>query len=517
MKKISSAHDAVALIQDGMSIAIGGFVGIGGAEEVLAALGARYRETGSPRNLTLISPASTGNRQGKGLEHLAQEGLVGRIITSHVGFTPAIAEMIFGNKVECTLMPLGTMLHIIRARAGGKPGILSHVGLGTFVDPRVEGDRGNAITTKNYGEVMQVDGKDYLFYRSPRVDVAIIRATTADERANLTMEKEAIFMDQLSMAQAARSCGGIVIAQVERIAAYGTLKPKDVRVPGVIVDRVVRASPENHKQGYMVDYEPGLSGEVRVPLSSLGALPLDERKICARRAAMELVRDGTVNLGVGFPEGVAAVAAEEGVSDQIILVVESGTYAGVPSGGLLFGSCLSPDAIIEHNYQLDYFDGGGLDLGYLGLAEADQYGNLNVSKFGGRVVGPGGFINISQDARRMVFCGSFTAGGLKVACSNGELKIVNEGRNKKFVEQVAQVTFSGTYAASVGQDVLYITERAVFSLTKEGLVLTEIAPGIDLQRDIFDQMCFRPQVAPDLKTMDARIFHDQPMGLVLDR
>lgn len=515
MKKLSSAQEAVALIEDGMSIAVGGFVGIGGAEEVLAALGARFRETGSPRNLTLISPASTGNRQGKGLEHLAQEGLVARIITSHVGFTPTMAEMIFGDKIKCTLMPLGAMLHVIRARAGGKPGILTHVGLGTFVDPRVEGDRANALTAKNYAEVMRVDGKDYLYYRAPRVDVAIIRGTTADERANLTMEKEAIFMDQLSMAQAARSCGGLVIAQVERLAGHGTLSPKDVRVPGVIVDRVVRAAPENHKQGYMVDYEPGFSGEVRVPLGCLAPLPLDERKVCARRAAMELVRDGTVNLGVGFPEGVAQVAAEEGVSNQITLVVESGTYAGVPSGGLLFGSCLSPDAIIEHNYQLDYFDGGGLDLGYLGLAEADRHGNLNVSKFGGRVVGPGGFINISQNAKRMVFCGSFTAGGLEVACGNGELKIVKEGRSKKFVEQVAQITFSGGYAASAGQEVLYVTERAVFALGKEGLVLTEIAPGIDLQRDILDQMCFRPRVSPHLKMMDERIFHDRPMGLAL--
>ncbi len=515
MKQICTAQEAVNLIQDGMTIVVGGFVGIAGAEEILAAIGKRYEETGSPKNLTIIAPASTGDRQGNGLDHLAQEGLIKRMITSHVNFCPKIAEMIFSSKIECTLMPLGSILHIIRARAGGKPGVLTHVGLGTFIDPRVEGDCANSITKKKYAEVMNIDGKDYLYFRAPHIDVAIIRATTADERGNMSMEKEPVLYDQLAMAQAAKSCGGFVIAQVERLAAHGTLKAKDVRVPGVIVDYVVKASPENHKLGYVLDYNPALTGEVRMPLSSLQPMPLDERKICARRAAMELTQDATVNLGVGFPEGVAQIAAEEGLSGDITLVVETGTYAGVPSGGLLFGSCTNPDAIIDHNTQLDFFDGGCLDLGYLGLAEADKDGNLNVSKFGGRVVGPGGFIDISQNAKRMVFCGSFTAGGLKVASGNGELKIVTEGRNKKFVDQVAQITFSGKYASSVNQDVIFVTERAVFRLTPNGPLLIEIAPGIDIQKDILDQMCFTPAIAQDLKLMDARIFYDKPMGLTL--
>ncbi len=511
--KVVSSREVAALIKDGMTVGISGFVGVGCTEELLKGLGERFRETGHPRDLTLMVPATTGDKKDRGVNHLAQEGMVKRIITSHMGFAPMIAELVFANKIECNLLPLGVQLHMIRARAGGYPGILTHVGLGTFIDPRVEGGRANERTKSDLGEVMVIDGKEYLFFRTLNIDVAFIRGTTADTKGNITLEKEAVIMDQLTFAEAARNSGGIVVAQVERIAEAGTLHPKDVRVPGVMVDYVVQAAPGNHPQTFAVEYDPSLSGETRIPLGALTPMEMGDRKIVARRAALELAADTVVNLGVGVPECVSQIVAEEGLDGRFTLCVESGPFGGRPAGGLSFGSAINPEVLIASNTQLDFYDGGGIDIGYLGLAEVDKHGNLNVSKFGGRVVGPGGFINISQNAKKMIYCGSFTAGGLKVASGDGKLTIVQEGKNKKFVDHVAQITYSGKYAASTGQNVLYVTERAVFRLSKEGMVLVEIAPGIDLQRDVLDQMLFTPVVSPDLKLMDERIFRTEPMGL----
>jgi propionate CoA-transferase len=424
-------------------------------------------------------------------------------------------ELVFANKVACNFMPLAAQMHMIRARAGGFPGILTPVGLGTFVDPRKEGGRANSISPPSLSEVMVIDGKEYLFYRTMKMDVAFIRGTSADTKGNISIEREAVNFDQIVFAQAARSSGGIVIAQVERIVEAGSINPQSVCIPGIMVDYVVKAAPGNSPQSYGAEYDPSCCGEIRVPLDSLSSMEMDERKIISRRAALDLVAGAVVNLGVGVPEGVSQIMAEEGLDGKFTLSLEAGGIGGRPTGGLAFGAAVNPEAIINSCSILDFYDGGGIDFGCLGFAELDKHGNTNVSKFSGRMIGPGGYIDISQNAKIMLFCGSFTAGGLKIATGDGKLTIVQEGRAKKFVDSVEQVTYSGEYAASVGQNTSYITERAVFKLTPEGLLLTEIAPGVDLQRDVLDQMHFAPTVASDVKLMDKRIFYNKPMGLAL--
>jgi len=367
--------------------------------------------------------------------------------------------------------------------------------------------------------VMEIDGQEWLFYQAIAVDVAIIRGTTADPDGNISMEREALILDNLAIAMAAKASKGFVIAQVERLAAADALPAKQVVVPGVLVDCVVLAPAEHHAQTYATDFSPAFSGQLRVPLDRIPPLALDERKIIARRCAMELPMGGVVNLGIGMPEAVAAVAKEENLLQQVTLTAEPGIIGGLPQGGLDFGAAINPSAIIAQNQQFDFYDGGGLDLACLGMAQADGAGNVNVSRFGGRFAGAGGFINITQNARALVFAGTFTAGGLRVEVGEGELRIAQEGRSHKFVAAVEQVTFNGQLAASAGQRVLYVTERCVFRLTPAGLALVEVAPGIDLERDILALMDFRPIVA-DPKPMDERLFRTAGMGLeamLLDR
>jgi propionate CoA-transferase len=403
---------------------------------------------------------------------------------------------------------------MVRDAAGGKPRTLTEIGLGTFVDPRDQGGKINAKTTEDLVEVMEIDGKDVLAYKTPRIDVAIIRATTADPTGNLTIEDEAVPLDLLSMATAARNNGGVVIAQVARIAAAGALRSCDVVVPGCLIDCVsVATNSANHMQTYATQADPSLSGRVRVPLSSGEPMPLDSRKIIARRAAFELIPNCVVNLGVGMPEGVSSVAAEEGILDCITLTSEAGVIGGMPQTGANFGTGRNADCLVGMPQQFDFYDGGGMDIAFLGLAQADREGNLNVSKFGPKLPGCGGFINISQPARKVVFMGSLTAGGLAVALNEGLLHIESEGRAQKFVERVEQITFSGRQARANQQPVLFITERCVFDLTDEGLRLIEVAPGIDVEKDIVAQMGFRPIVEDTPRRMDERIFAPEPMGL----
>lgn len=515
MNKVISAKAAVELIKDGQTVAVSGFVGFGAPEELLSAVETSFLTTGSPRNLSVMNCAGTGDKKDRGMNHFGHEGLVRRIYCGHIGLAPKLSKLVTEEKAECYIVPQGVTSHILRAIAGKKPGVITHVGLKTFADPRVEGCRANSISKDEVVELVTYDNKEYLRYKPFTIDVALIRGTTADTKGNITFEKEAVFIEQIIMAQAVKNSGGIVIAQVERIAEHGSLKAQDVKVPGIFVDHVVLAKPENHHQSFGAQYNPAWSGEIKIPLDSLPTMDLDERKICARRAAMELMPNAIVNLGIGVAEGVANIAAEEGLADQLSLTVESGVIGGVPAGGLGIGASTNPDAIIDQVYQFDFYDGGGLDVCFLGLAEADRQGNLNVSKFGGRVVGPGGFVNISQNSKKVVFCGTFTAGGLKVAISEGKIKIITEGKNKKFINQVEQITFSGQYAVETGQKVFYVTERAVFELDERGLVLTEIAPGIDLERDVLAQMEFRPIIAENLKLMDERIFQPELMNLKL--
>ena len=518
--KIVAARDAARLIRTGDTVAIGGFFGIGLAMEVIHELASIYEASdgeaasfGKPRDLTLVWCVSPGDGQRRGAQRLAQPGLVKRLIGGHWTAVPALYRLVSGNEVEGYNLPLGPMCHLYRDIAAGKPGHLSRVGLGTFADPRFGGGKLNERTTEDLIELMNVGGQEYLFYKAFPINVALIRGTTADPDGNITMEREALTVDTLSLAMAAHNSGGLVIAQVERIAETGTLNARHVKIPGALVDCIVVATaPEHHMQTIATSYNPAFASEVRVPLTSLQPMKLDERKIIARRAAMELRPNSVVNLGVGIPEGVAAVATEEKCADLMTLTAEPGVIGGIPAGGPNFGAATNAQAVIDMPYQFDFYDGGGLDAAFLGLAQADREGNVNVSKFGPYLAGAGGFINISQNAKKIYFLGTFAAGDLEVAVVDGKLLIERDGGSKKFVHEVEHRTFSGPFAAQNDKEVLYITERCVFRLTKQGLELTEIAPGVDIKRDILDKMAFEPLVRHP-REMDPRIFRAEPMGL----
>ena len=512
MGKVVTADEAVRLIHNGDTVATGGFVGIGFAEGIAVALEERFQATGSPTDLTLLYAAGQGDGKERGLNHLGHEGLVRRVIGGHWGLVPKLQRLAIDNRIEAYNLPQGVISQLFRDIAAHKPGQLSSVGLGTFVDPRFGGGKLNARTTEDLVELMIIGGQEYLFYKTLPVNVAIIRGTTADAEGNVTMEREALTLEVLALAMAARNSGGVVIVQVERLAESGSLHPRQVKIPGILVDCVVVAKPEHHWQTFGEPYSPGFSAELRVPRNAIPAMAMGERKIIARRAAQELRPNAVVNLGIGMPEGVASVANEEKIIDLLTLTAEPGVIGGVPAGGLNFGAAINTQALIDQPYQFDFYDGGGLDIAVLGLAQADREGNLNVSKFGPRLAGAGGFINISQNAKRLIFAGTFTAGDLEVAVEQGRLRIAAEGGSKKFVERVEHRTFSGPYAVKRGQSVLYITERCVFQLTAEGLELTEVAPGIDVERDILAHMAFMPIIRRPLP-MDRRLFLPDPMGL----
>jgi propionate CoA-transferase len=513
--KVVTADEAVALIGDGDTLVNTGFVGCGAPEDLLVTLQQRFFETGTPRNLTLLFAAGQGDGAERGLNRLGHDGLLKRVVGGHWGLIPKVAKLALANRIEGYNLPQGVISQLYRAIAGRKPGVITKVGLKTFVDPRREGGKINAISTEDLVEVIELGGEEWLYYKSFPIHVAFCRGTTADPNGNVTMEKEALGLDNLAMAMAAKNSGGLVIVQVERVAEAGSLNPRQVKIPGILVDCVVVARPEYHAQTYGMHYDPAFAAEIKVPLGSLPQLPLDERKLIARRCVFELPPGGVVNLGIGMPEGLASVANEEQILKYVTLTTEPGGIGGVPQGGLNFGAGVNTDAIIDQNEQFDFYDGGGLDMACLGLAECDEEGNLNVSRFGPKLAGAGGFINISQNARKVVFAGTFTAGGLKIAVEDGRLRIVQEGRARKFVKQVGQVTFSGAYAKEIHQPVLYVTERCVFRLTERGLTLTEVAPGIDIERDILAHMDFAPAV-DNVGEMDARIFRPEVMGLERD-
>lgn len=512
-----STREAANMIPDGAQIGTVGFMMTGAAEEIWLELEKRFLETGAPRNLSVFWASGVGDGGDvRGLNHICHEGLLARAIGGHYGLIKKLIPMVVENKIQAYNLPQGVMCQMFRDMAAKKPGVLSHVGLGTFVDPDYEGGKLNKVTTEDIVQKLNVNGQDYLFYKAQPINVAVIRGTEADENGNVSSRKEALTLEHLACATAARNNGGLVIVQVEKIVKNGTIPPKDVKIPGIMVDVVAVVSDvKNHMQTSGTQFNEDFISATGVLRQQTSKLPLDERKVIARRAAVQLDRDKFVlNYGIGYPEAVAAVLKEEGIQEFFTATVEPGVIGGAAMGGLDFGSCLGPEAIIDEPYQFDFYDGGGIDCTFLGMAECDAEGNLNVSKFGPRIAGCGGFIDISQNAKECVFCGTFTAGGLEVEVVDGKLVIRKEGRVKKFIKKVEQITFNGKFESCKNKKITIVTERAVLELRPAGPTLTEIAPGVDLQRDVLDQMEFTPIIAENLKVMDAKLFAEPQMGLL---
>ncbi|MDD7909629.1 acyl CoA:acetate/3-ketoacid CoA transferase [Pseudovibrio exalbescens] len=513
--KVLTPEGAAGLIQDGDRVILGGFIGAVVPEAIEKAIRDRFLESGSPRNLELYFTAGQGDGQDRANNHLSHEGLVSLAMGGHWGLIPRLQDLANRERIQAYNFPQGVIAQLLRDSAAGKPGTLTHVGLGTFVDPRLEGGKINKVTQEDRVSLMEVEGEEYLFYKRINANVALLRGTTADTNGNITMEDECLFLENLAAAQLVTNMGGKVIVQVKKIVEAGELDPQQVRIPGIFVDAVVVANEEDHMQTFAEPMNPAYCGRGDLLQQNSGPRKLDAKKIIARRAAVELKSGAILNYGIGVPEVIAEVTDEEGVTQQMIATVEPGAIGGTPAGGLSFGASAFPEAVITQDQMFDFYDGGGVDQAFLGLAECDRNGDLNVSRFGPKIAGCGGFINITQNAKEVFFCGTFTAAGLKVSAGEGRLVIEQEGRIKKFLDKVQQITFSANQARRNGKPVMYITERAVFRLSEETLELIEIAPGVDLERDILNQMDFQPQVSPDLKLMEARLFMDEPLGLTL--
>lgn len=512
MSKFMTPEEAVRLVGDEASIAVtGNGGGIMEPNFLFEALEKRFLEEGHPRNVTLTHSAGIGDKDRGGISRFAHEGMIKRVVGGHWGWSPKMQQMANENKIEAYNLPQGIVALQYREIAAHRVGVITQTGMKTFVDPRISGGKLNEAAKEDLVELIKMDGKEWLHYKTYPMDIALIRGSIGDAEGNISMVYEPAYLEALAIAQAVHNCGGKVIVQVKFAAKTGTLDPKDVRIPGIIVDAVV-VCPDQ-VQTIEGEFNPALNGDMKMPVDAIAPMPLDQRKVVARRAAMELSRGSITNLGFGMPDGVAKVAAEEGISDYVKITIEQGITGGVPASGAIFGVAYNAEAMIDGPAQFDFFSGKGLDITFLGLAQADSHGNVNVSKFGPTIAGAGGFIDISQGAKTCVFCGTFTTGGLRTEVKDGRLHIIQEGRVRKFLKDVEHITFSGDYAREFGQKVLYVTERAVFEMTADGLVLREIAPGVDLQKDVLDLMDFMPLMPKEPILMDERIFRPEPMGL----
>jgi propionate CoA-transferase len=512
--QVLDVNDAVRRIADGATVIVGGS-GAGHAvpQRFIDALAEIYGEEGHPRDLTTVRVVGIGDFAQRGFSQLAVPGLMKRTIGSNIGNEPALGALVESNEIEAYSFPQGVLSLLCREIAGGRPGLVTHIGLDTYVDPRQTGGKQNARTTEDLVEVVTLRGQEWLFYHSFAIDVAVIRGTTADEDGSITMEDEAVQGEMLAMAMAARNSAGIVIAEVRQLAARGTLSGRAVKVPGALVDYVY-VDP-GQTQTYATRYSPYYAGALRrpAPAADVAPIALDVRKVIARRSLLEFRSGYICNLGFGISQEIGAVAFEEGIADQLVLTVEQGIFGGVPVAGKEGGAGFNYQAMLDQPSMFDFYDGGGLDITSLSFAEVDAQGNVNVHAFSGRVRGPGGFPNISSRTKKVCFVGTLTTGGLELDFSGGRPQILSEGRVGKFVDEVREVTFSGRLARERGQEVRYITERAVFALTEAGLTLVEVAEGIDVRRDVLERIGFTPAIAEPLGTIDPRIYSSGLMGL----
>ena len=521
--KFINAKEAASIIKDGSTVGVDAFISFCLADDILGEIEDRFIREGHPKDLNVVNVAGIGgDGKGRGINHFAHKGLIRRLLCSNLSLANRMYPLIMDGSIPCFMIPQGVLSHMMRAIASGKPGVITQVGMKTFVDPRVDGscinDTARACEDRPV-ELITVKGEDHLFYPAFDIDVAIIKGTMADRKGNISLEKEAMHLEQLEMATAARNSGGIVMVQVDEIVESGELHPQSVIVPATLVDYVILGSPGNTGQ-HFIEGLPALvhswCGDEKIQLEEIKPLELDSGKVICRRGAMEFTDNAFINLGIGVPMNVSNVLNEEGLIKNVSASIESGVMGGVPAPGIATGAAYNPDAILKQPDMFDFYDGGGIDFACLGAAEIDSHGNVNVSRFAGKVPGPGGFINITQGAKNVCFMGTFTAGKSEIIIENGQVSIIKDGPHIKFKKDVNHITFSGENSLDKGrQNILYITERAVFRLKPEGVTLMEIAPGVDLQRDILDKMEFTPVISPDLKLMDQRLFLPEVMGIEL--
>ena len=515
MAKIISAEQAADLINDGMTLGVSGFGAFASPDCIMEAMSRKFREKNTPRDLTIVSGVAPGDfsEDGCGLSKIKDEGIISTLIASHLRMSPAIGRACSENRIAAFSMPLGVYGQLMAAIGGNRPGILTHVGLHPYADPRQDGCKMNDLARAQGREIVElvnVDDRDYLFYKAFKIDACILHASYADADGNISLQNEPVHGDLLELASAVHNNGGTVIVEVNDILEPGSLDPRDVLIHKFCVDYIVKAQMENNTA---LDYHPELVGDVRALTESVPPLPFSYKKVIARRTAMELKKGDLVNLGIGIPASVANVANEEGLSRGVTLSLETGVYGGVPMDGPLFGAAVNPDSISRSADAFTIYDGGGLNMTVLGCAEIDATGNVNVSNFAGRCVGPGGFVNISQNTPKVCFAFAFTSGKCDIDIKNGKLVIRHDGKGGKFIETCRHITFSSQFAQDTAQKVLFITERAVFEMRNRKLVLTEIAPGVELKRDVLDMMGFTPEISPGLKLMDERLFRPERMGL----